>query len=149
MSDLDYPQGFDKAATVGPGQDQFVFPDGEYEFSVSEAEATTYSTGKKGINITLEGAYRSGKTFVCYERVFFTEPAKPRYEAFLASIGLDPAKKPSDTKEIIGKAGKAAFVGDPDKEHQWPKVRFYINGKGSEERNWDDVGEAPMGGTPF
>lgn len=150
MGNLDYPQGFNKVSTTGPGQEQFVFPDGEYDFSVREAEATTYSTGKQGINLTLEGIYKSGKTFTCYERVFFTDPAKPRYEAFLKSIGLDPASKPEDTSDIIGLSGKGAFVGDPDKEHQWPKVRFYIASKVSgEERDWSNGGSDPMGGTPF
>jgi len=149
MGNLTYPDGFKDKSTEVSAQ-QFIFPDGEYDFSVREAEAATYSTGKQGINLTLEGVYNSGKTFTCYERVFFTEPAKPRYEAFLKSIGLDPANKPEDTADIIGLGGRGAFVGDPDKENQWPKVRFYIASKaGGDERDWSEVVPESMGGTPF
>lgn len=140
MGNLNYPKGFDKKGDVMSGE-QFIFPEGEYGYTVLEAEAATYSTGKEGINLTLEGIYNSGKTFKCYERVFFTEPAKPRYEAFLMSIGIDPSKKPEDTNDIVGLTGKAAFVGDEDKELQWPKVRFYIGAKVSGGKDWSNVGK--------
>lgn len=140
MGNLTYPDGFkNKSTTVS--SEQFVFPEGEYGYTVVEAEATTYSTGKQGINLTLEGIYNSGKTFKCYERVFFTEPAKPRYEAFLMSIGIDPSNKPEDTSDIVGLTGKAAFVGDPDKEMQWPKVRFYIGANVNGGKDWSNVGK--------
>ena len=148
MGNLDYPQGFEAKGEVMNTGEQFVFPDGEYDYTVIEAEAATYSTGKQGINLTLEGIYNSGKTFKCYERVFFTEPAKPRFEAFLVSIGLDPANKPSDTNEIVGMTGRAAFVGDEEKEHQWPKVRFYIGAAVNGGKDWsgkdNQVGDAPF-----
>jgi hypothetical protein len=127
--------------------EQFVFPDGEYDYSVLEAEAVEYSTGKQGINLTLEGVYNSGKTFKCFERVFFTEPAKPRYEAFLSSIGLDPSNKPDDTSTMVGLSGRGAFVGDTDKQRQWPKVRFYIAAQVNDGKGWgnaNQTGDAPF-----
>jgi hypothetical protein len=140
MGNLDYPKGFEKKGEIMSTGEQFIFPDGEYDYTVIEAEAVTYSTGKEGINLTLEGVYNSGKTFKCYERVFFTLPAKPRYEAFLVSIGLDPANKPGDTQDIIGMTGRGAFIGDPDKENQWPKVRFYITAQVNGGKDWSSTG---------
>jgi len=141
MGNLDYPQGFEAKGEVMNSGEQFVFPDGEYNYSVIEAEAVTYSTGKQGINLTLEGVYNSGKCFKCYERVFFTEAAKPRYEAFLISLGLDPSNKPSDTSDIVGLTGRGAFVGDPDKQNQWPKVRFYIAAQINDSKGWGNASQ--------
>ena len=61
---ITYPDGKSTVtATAANSDTPFVFPKGEYDYSVTSVGYKTYRTGTQGIEIELEGLYSSGKTF--------------------------------------------------------------------------------------
>jgi hypothetical protein len=119
----------------------FVFPKGDYTYSIKSIDFKTYSTGTQGIEIELEGYYQSGKTFRCFDRVFLTENAMWKLDQLLGGLGV--SKRPENELELhslIGREGSAIMGPNDD---GYPKVLRYAEASMPEDR-WAEVGPPPM-----
>lgn len=84
-------------------------PEGEYSFTVSEAEEKRFRSGNDGVALTLLAAVASNRSVKTFANVFYTEKAQWKLKAFMDSIGVDFYHPPADVTQLIGMGGRAKF----------------------------------------
>jgi hypothetical protein len=138
---ITYPDGKSTVTATAANTDTpFVFPKGEYDYSVTTVGYKTYRTGTQGIEIELEGVYSSGKTFRCFDRVFLTENAMWKLDQFLSGLGL--TKRPENEDELNSLTGRRGRAVMGPNEDGYPKVIKYQEEERAED--WSRVGPPPI-----
>lgn len=105
-----------------------LLPEGDYEFTVLDAEDAVSAAGNEMINMTLQVWDESGKDFKVWDRLVFTPKALYRIRNFCKANGLDEQWEAREvtTDDVTGVTGTAHIGIDPER---------VVNGKTHKAKN--------------
>ena len=105
--------------------DKSEITNGVYNFTIEGIEPRVFSTGKKGLTATL-CVFMDNRMIKVYENMYYTSRALWKIRELCKCVGTAWPKDGVglDSKDLLGKAGKAYF--GRDKGEKYLKVKEFI-----------------------